>query len=247
MRDLTDALGLPQMWNWKLVVWHKDFEKTHRGMDMLGVRYYLDKPGQGASLPGTKILGTSDLDVVESPTAWPSAFFTDAAFSYHNLAEIRYLVDKGDGRPFAVMLPKDFAKLPLPKRDLAARVVVPATHYRLTQNSTAFDVDAPSPGLVVLGEAWQPGDIEVAVDGKPAEMLRVNHAFRGVYLSQAGTHRVTFRYRPEALDLALGIAGVGLAASVFALWWLLRRKPVTPPRNGTLPAKPTLEECLTTP
>jgi len=244
VRDLATALGLPQMWFWKLAIWHKDFAKTHRALDMLGVRYLLDKPGQGASLPDTKLLGTTDLDVVESPTAWPRAFFTDAAVAYSSLAEIRELVEQGDGRPFAALLPKAREQLPLPARDLATRTIVPAHDYRLTQNTTAFQIDAPSPGLAVLGEAWLPNDLEAFVDGKPAQVWRVDHAFRGVYLDQAGTHTVLFRYRPAVLDLALGVAGVGLAAAAFTLWLLLRRRPAL---SGTIPAESIVKECLTTP
>ena len=246
MRDLTISLGVPQLWFWRAIIWHKDFAKTHRALDMLGVRYYLDKPGTGASLPDTKFLGTTDLDVVESPTAWPRAFFTDAAVAYHEMTEIRQLVEQGDGRPFAALLPKARERLPLPPRDLATRTVVPASHYRLTQNTTGFDIDAPSAGLVVLCEAWLPDDLEVLVDGQPAEVLRVDHAFRGVYVAQPGKHRIVFSYRPAVFDLSLGLAGVGLAIAVLSLWLLLRRPPVSPGR-GTLPAESNVKECLSTP
>jgi hypothetical protein len=244
MRDLATTLGLPQMWFWKLAIWHRDFATTHRALDMLGVRYLLDKPGQGSTLPGTKLLDTSDLDVVESPTAWPRAFFTDTAAAYHDLDQIRKWVDEGDGRPFAALLPLAREALPLPARDLSRRTVVPAHDYRLTQNTTTFQVDAPSPGLAVLEEAWIPNDLEAFIDGKPADVLRVNHAFRGVYLDQPGHHTILFRYRPAVMDLALGIAWIGLGATGLTLWLLLRR----PPRqNGTVPAKTTVQEGLTTP
>jgi hypothetical protein len=227
MRDLTAALGIPQMWFWKLYVWRKDFAAHHRALDFLGVRYYLDKPGRGAELPGVKLLGTADLDVVESETAWPRAFFTDAVLAYREPAEIARLVGEGDGRPFAALLPAEHARLQQPPRDFASRAVVPASGYRLTQNSTAFEIDAPTPGLAVLGEAWLPDDLEVTVDGRPAEVLRVNHAFRGVFLAQPGRHTVRFRYWPAALVPALWLAAAGLALLIAGTAWLRLSRPTT--------------------
>ncbi len=227
MRDLTAALGIPQMWFWKLYVWRKDFAAHHRALDFLGVRYYLDKPGRGAELPGVKLLGTADLDVVESETAWPRAFFTDAVLAYREPAEIARLVGEGDGRPFAALLPAEHARLPLPPRDFASRAVVPASGYRLTQNSTTFEIEAPTPGLAVLGEAWLPDDLEVTVDGRPAEVLRVNHAFRGVFLAEPGRHTVRFRYWPAALVPALWLAAAGLALLIAGTAWLRLSRPTT--------------------
>lgn len=225
MRDLTKALGIPQIWFWRLMVSHKDFARVHRALDLLGVRYYLDRRGKGASLAGTKFLGTTDLDVLESETAWPRAFFTDAVLTYRELPEVARLVEEGDGRPFAAMLPPARARLPLGARDFTQRHIVPAHSYRLTQNSTAFEVEAPSPGLVVLGEAWLRDDLEVLVDGRPAEVLRVNHAFRGVFLDQPGHHTIRFRYWPAVMNRALWLAAIGLAGLLGSLWLARRHRP----------------------
>ena len=129
---------------------------------------------------------------------------------YQDVTQIAGLVQDGDGRPFAAMLPADRSRLPLPAKDFNQRRVVPATHYHLTQNSTTFQIDAPSAGVAVLGEAWMPNDIEVTVDGQPAQTLRVDHAFRGVFIRSAGHHVVQFRYWPVVLDRAIWLAVAGL-------------------------------------
>jgi hypothetical protein len=244
MRELTAALGIPQMWFWKLAVWHKDFARLHRSLDLLGVRYYLEKPGQGASLPDTKLLGTTDLDVVESETAWPRAFFTDAVPTYGEVGEIAQLAQQGDGRPFATMLLPDRVLLPLPPRPFATRQIIPAHAYRLTQNSTTFEIEASAPGVAVLGEAWLPDDLQVLVDGRPAQVLRVNHAFRGVFVAQPGHHVVQFFYWPAALSPALWLAVIGFFGTVLSGWLLLRRPPAP---AGTFPAKSPVRECLPCP
>ncbi len=243
MRDLIKGIGLRDIWSWRLLVLRQDFARVHRGLDMLGVRFYLDKLGKGGGLPGLRLLGSSDLDVLESETAWPRAFFTDSVLAYRDMPEMMRLVEEGDGRPFAVMLPADRSRLPLPAADFAQRKIIPAHGYRLTQNTTTFEVEAPVPGVAVLGEAWLPGDIEATVDGQTADVLRVNHAFRGVLIKQPGRHVVQFRYWPVALDRALWMALAGAVGLLGSAWMILRR-----PRNGeevafqSVPAPASVEQ-----
>jgi uncharacterized membrane protein YfhO len=76
-------------------------------------------------------------------------------------------------------------------------------------------------GLLVLGDPWYP-QWRVEVDGRPAELLRVDHAFRGVRVP-AGSHRVVFTYQDRALQAGLVVSSLtvlGLAG----LWWWRRRR-----------------------
>jgi uncharacterized membrane protein YfhO len=47
---------------------------------------------------------------------------------------------------------------------------------------------------VCFYDTWFPG-WEVTVDGKPAELLKTNYAFKGVFVTP-GEHEVVFSYRP---------------------------------------------------
>jgi hypothetical protein len=237
VRDLTGALGLKAIWSWRTLVLRQDFASLHRALDMLGVRYFLDKKGHGSELPGLRVIGSSDLDVLESDTAWPRAFFTDSVLTYHELPEKVRLVREGDGRPFAVMLPEDRARVSLPQKDFTQRQIVPARNYVLTQNSTTFEIDAPSAGIAVLGEAWVPRDIEVTVDGQPAQALRTDHAFRGVFIDKAGHHRVQFRYRPAIFDTTLWLALAGALGVLGTIWVFARQAPQR--ETVETPAPPT--------
>jgi hypothetical protein len=69
---------------------------------------------------------------------------------------------------------------------------------------------AARPALLVVTDAWHPG-WSATVDGRPAEVHKVDGAFRGVVVP-AGTHRVVLRYRPPGMTTALWLAGLGLAA-----------------------------------
>jgi membrane protein YfhO len=75
-------------------------------------------------------------------------------------------------------------------------------------------------GLLVLGDPWYP-QWRVEVDGRPAELLRVDHAFRGVRVP-AGSHQVTFTYQDRALQAGLALSGITSLA--LAGLWLWRRR-----------------------
>jgi hypothetical protein len=74
------------------------------------------------------------------------------------------------------------------------------------------EVDTESDTLLVLRDAYSNG-WRATVDGSPVEIVRVDHAFRGVELGP-GEHRVVFDYRPTSLRLGLllTLGGVVLVA-----------------------------------
>jgi hypothetical protein len=67
-------------------------------------------------------------------------------------------------------------------------------------------------GLLVLADQWAEG-WSVAVDGQPAEVVRVNHALKGVILG-TGEHSVVFRYDPPGLFWGLICMGIAVATLV---------------------------------
>jgi uncharacterized membrane protein YfhO len=75
---------------------------------------------------------------------------------------------------------------------------------------------------LVLADPWYP-QWQVTVDGRPAELLRVDHALRGVRVP-AGSHRVVFTYEDRALQVGLVISAVSVLG-LAGLWlWLWRRR-----------------------
>ena len=81
-----------------------------------------------------------------------------------------------------------------------------------------------TPSVLLLNDKYDPG-WHVAVDGKPAELLRCNYIMRGVYLP-AGAHTVEFQFSlPNKLfyvTCAAVFTGLALAG---ILIYLGRRKP----------------------
>jgi hypothetical protein len=218
-QQLASALRLEKVWLWDHPTPESSVADLQRAHDFLNVRYSLaNRQSRGRNLPGLTLLGEHDLDVYESPTAWPRAFFTDRIAPYETVEQFAALLASGDGRPFAAMTtaerPADFSS------DLASRTVRPATDYRLTPNTTTFSIQADRPGIAVLTETFYPDDFEVLVDGRPAPYFRVNHAFKAVRITQPGAHTIAFRYWPQHFTLALWLSAAGLAWLAAGAVWL---------------------------
>jgi hypothetical protein len=76
--------------------------------------------------------------------------------------------------------------------------------------------------LLVLADPWYPG-WRVTVDGKPAELVRTDHAFRGVVVP-AGEHQVRFTYVDRPLQFGAGLAGLTVLGLVLVPLFLRRRR-----------------------
>jgi hypothetical protein len=100
------------------------------------------------------------------------------------------------------------AELPAQGRSSRAEIV--------RRSQARLDVRAQGPGLLVLADSWDAG-WSARVDGRPARVLRVNHAELAVALPE-GTHRVLLRYRPRAFSLGLVLCALGAAALAAAAW-----------------------------
>ena len=80
--------------------------------------------------------------------------------------------------------------------------------------------------LLVIGEKYYQG-WKAFVDGKPAEIVPVNHILRGVYLTP-GTHKVEFMFDPLPFKIGkyLTLASFALFAGMLVREWLFKRASV---------------------
>jgi hypothetical protein len=239
-RELTQAAGLAPEADWYFSTEPDEVASHRRILDMLNVRYYANCPASPAAPPWVQARFDGDLAILESPGAWPRAFFVDRIVPCTTAAELVSMVAAGDGRPFAALQPADQRGGDRVDGNEGARVVVAATDYHLAANHTEFTVAAPGPGLVVLTEAWAPEAFTATIDGEPAEVVRVNHAFKGVRVDRAGVFRIVFRFGHPAPGLALALAATGALAMLAAVLWLGRqhpRAPLTGASGQSLPAE----------
>ena len=111
-------------------------------------------------------------------------------------------------------------------------------------NRLTANVTAASAGLAVFSEVYEEG-WKAWVDGAPVEILRTNHALRGIPVGP-GEHTVEFRYEPESIRVGLWISGVsvagvlGVLALASARWLreLAAGRVFMPPRSLPAPFRP---------
>jgi hypothetical protein len=227
-REFMDTYGVSRVWDWRYIVGTADIAKYRPILDLLNVRYYLGyHEDRGQAAERLNQVQSADMDALESASSWPRAFFTDSVAVYGDLAQYCSWIKAGDGRPFAAIQHGDWMGLrPAPRvsGDLSTRIVNPARDYRLTTNSTSFRVTATGPGFIVLTEAYEKGNFRVTVDGRDIPYLRINYAFKGVYVDSAGTYLVRFTYWPAGFSKTLEISACGLAILVAALLLAFMRR-----------------------
>ena len=88
------------------------------------------------------------------------------------------------------------------------RYLVHALRYN--PNRVTISLAMSQPGYLVLSQTFYPG-WRASADGRPARLLRANHAFSAIYLD-AGEHEVEFTYHPLSFYLGLAISGLTWAA-----------------------------------
>ena len=194
-------------------------------LSLLNVKYLLISPDSRAlSTPNFRLVDRSDFGVLENTQVWPRAFFANQVISIASTGEfVKYLVANGR-QPFAALTPTELATQPgLSRLETDSPAVIsPATHFRLTANTTEFDVHAASAGVVCLTEG-QAKDFTAWANHQPKAVLTVNQAFKGMYLDQPGDYHIQFTYRPRHWGLACGLFGLAAgAAMLFVALGLVR-------------------------
>jgi hypothetical protein len=100
----------------------------------------------------------------------------------------------------------------------------------LEETSTRIKIAArmDTPGLVVLADLWDAG-WKAYLDAKPVEIMRANHALRGV-LAPKGNWTLEYRYEPASFTWGLRLAGAAVAAMLgwiaVGTWMSRSKEPV---------------------
>jgi hypothetical protein len=205
---LTAGVNLqgPSQWGWP-------------ALDLMGVRWFVT-----AGLPEReiKVMEAKGFRIVERAAyylVWerPAPPLARMYYDLDVIADPAQRVARlQDGYPLG-----ERAIVEQPLGALAPPTSPPAVELRKRdQTRVEVGVQSDAAGLLVLADPWYP-QWRVTIDGRPAELLRVDHAFRGVRVP-AGTHRVVFSYEDRALQVGLVVSAVSVLG--LAGLWLWRRR-----------------------
>lgn len=77
-------------------------------------------------------------------------------------------------------------------------------------------------GILVLNDVYYPG-WKVFIDGKPADLLKTNFTFKGVYVS-SGTHFVEFKFLPTSFFIGLSFSIISVFIVILSFLWKGHKK-----------------------
>ncbi len=198
----TPGYGRLLWWRPRWVDLRPDGARLSPILDLLGVRYLIFR---GSPPAATKpLLSGDDYWVVENPRALPRAFVPRQVRTAENGAQRLELLADDDFDPREVAYVE--ARVDLPEDSRGKATIVGEIPTRIT-----VDLDMQTPGLVVLSDQWHAG-WKARIDGKPAAILRTNHALRGV-IAPAGPAQLVFSYEPASLALGIRL----MLAALFGL------------------------------
>ena len=205
---LTAGVNLqgPSQWGWP-------------ALDLMGVRWFVTASLPPAEAEVLREHGFREVDQAAFVHLWqrPTPPLARMYYDLDLIADPAQRVARlQDGYPLL-----ERAIVEQPVGDLTAPTNPPAVEVTSReQTRVEVGVQSAAAGLLVLADPWYP-QWTVTIDGRPAELLRVDHAFRGVRVP-AGTHRVVFSYEDRALQVGLVVS----AMTVLGLTglWLWRRR-----------------------
>ncbi len=208
-QEYLDALslqsGLPDLMNVRWLVADEKLFEQNRGQ--FGERYPVVFRGGGEM-------------VLENRNVLPKGWLvTNVEVVTDSVQRIRRLQDQGfDPQKLALVETPPPLVLSVPEKNGSVKL------DRYEGEKINLTVDTRTNSLLILGEKYHNG-WKATVDGKPADIVPVNHILRGVYL-MPGKHIVEFRFDPLPFKVGKWLTlGSFLLFGVIAVreWWFWRR------------------------
>ena len=211
----------PSRWGWP-------------ALDLLGVRWFVTG---GLPPDQIKVLEANGFRVVHRD-AWFLLWERPSPPLARLVHDVDVVADPGErvaglkaGYPLLrrAMVEQPLTGLARPARPGEVRV------ERRDQTRVQVAVRSDADGLLVLGDPWYP-QWRVEVDGRPAELLRVDHTLRGVRVP-AGSHQVVFTYQDRAFQAGLALSGLALFSLAGVWGWrqVRSRREAGAPQPGGPP------------
>ncbi len=212
----------------------QDLELTameQRQLNIAGVRYIatVRKPRvDGSARPYTFILQEQRAALYENLEAFPRAYVVFGSRVVPNTDEATAALRSPELDPGRTLVLAAGDEIAAPSG--LDRTTTPVTWLADEPERVELEVTLPQAGWLVLSDNFATG-WEAILDGNPAPLLRGNVAFRAVAVP-AGTHRVSFHYRPSVVYIAATISALSTTiALALGLLHLIRRPRHPSPTN----------------
>jgi hypothetical protein len=204
-RRLAHDLTAQGLWTWSSPI-----------VDLLNVRWVMTARDRPITARGfSRVFSGSDgIDLWNNDGALPRALVVyRARVAADEAAEARLVGDPAWRPDRLAIVDHPIDGVPAPtdgEPDPGAHAMLALV--REGTDDLLLEAQARDTGVLVLAEAWHPG-WRVTVDGQPAELLRVDHALRGVRLPP-GKHDVVLRFvdRPLRWGAAISLLALAIAA-----------------------------------
>ena len=205
---------------WKLGIF------SPRSRNFFGVQFWI---GKQPNRPDQFLVyrGANGIDIYENPASFPRAFAVHSAIVEPDVKSLRArFSDPAVNLRTTALLP---AAVSLETCDPARDEVFVPVHQ---PNRVRIDADLGCQGLVILTDNWFPG-WSATVDGKPAGILQVNGAVRGVVVEK-GAHRIEMIYRPMSVIAGAALTFASVALVLAAFFYPQKMSAAQKQKNSTL-------------
>ena len=193
-------------------------------LDLLNSRYILMPPGANSDAPNLKLVYDKEISIYENLGSFPRAFM---------VADYRVCKDRQSAyRLMGSWLNEDFRNKvileempPSEWRDEATdsqdSPLSEVKRVRYKPNRVEIDIHTNRNGLLELSESFHPG-WRVAIDGRPARILRANYVLQAVAV-RGGDQTVVFAFEPGMLKAGLLVTCGGWLVLAVLLVWAARK------------------------
>lgn len=161
----------------------------------------------------TKYFIVDDNTAQQNPGALGNAWFVDSLTYVDNADKEMAFLDNFNPATHAVADAqfKEVLKQPVP---VQAGDTIYETTY--APNKLTYKSHSAKGGLAVFSEIYFPWGWNITIDGKPAQMGRVNYVLRAMQVP-AGDHEIVFHFDPQEVHQTEGVATVAIIAIYIAL------------------------------
>lgn len=188
------------------------FESVPGFLAAANVRYIISMAP--LALPGLREVYRGTALVYQNDQALPRAYLVPAVRPVPG-GQMLAAMEQANWNPSALAFVDAADRVSLPAGPLQGQARV----AEYTPDRIVIDATASRPALLVLADNFYPG-WAAQVNGRSADVLRVNHTFRGVVVP-AGSSRVTLTFAPRdlytGLYISLAAAAVLAVCGLFAL------------------------------